>query len=75
MSGLVVRPARESDADTMTAIYVAAARQAWAHICGDAIWGRSAPEMIDSGTVEPAEGRGHGRVTYGPGPDHLCRER
>jgi hypothetical protein len=31
--------------------------------------------MIDSGTVEPAEGRGHGRVTDGPGPEHLCRER
>ena len=26
----------ESDADTMAAMYVAAARQAWAHIYGDA---------------------------------------
>jgi hypothetical protein len=29
----------------MAAIYVAAARQAWAHIYGDAIWGRSAPVL------------------------------
>lgn len=39
---LAVGPACDSDADTMAAIYVAAARQAWAHIYGDAIWGRSA---------------------------------
>lgn len=35
MTAIEVRPARESDAETMAAIYVTAARQAWGHIFGE----------------------------------------
>jgi L-amino acid N-acyltransferase YncA len=35
MSKPAIRPARQDDADAMAAIYVAAARKAWAHIYGE----------------------------------------